>query len=1138
MIEAAGIVDAAERERALDPARSFIVQAPAGSGKTELLIRRLLVLLARVDAPEEIVAVTFTRKAAGEMRARVVAALSHARAAEVPPSDHQRATWRLARAVLDRDARAGWGLTDNPGRLRIQTIDSLNASLARQLPVLSGFGLMPESVEMAAPLYREAAARTIAQLEQQKSPIRADLERLLSHRNNDVGGVSALIERMLARRDQWLRHVVGGASVLERVALERALRNLVEDELAALRASAPMVVEGELTALARGAAANLESDGRTSAVRQLATIAAWPGAAAEEAPLWSAIAQFLLTQQGTLRRKVQINDGFPAPGTAHDAAEKRERESRKRRMESLLTALEDEPDFIVRLDEVRRLPPPTYPDSHWAVLEALTRVLPMAAAELDLLFGERRQVDFPAVAQRALLALGTPEDPTDLALALDYRIRHLLVDEFQDTSAPQIQLLERLTAGWQPGDGRTLFVVGDPMQSIYRFREADVALYLQARHEGIGSVALEPITLQANFRSQAGIVDWVNAAFARVLPRHEDRAAGAVPYAPSSAVHPPLPDDAVQIHPRIGKDSAAEAARVVQLIDAARIENPSGTVAILVRGRGHLAAIVPALRAAGLRFQALDIDPLGSRPVVEDLHALTRALLHPADRLAWLAVLRAPWCGALLADLEALVGVDRARCVWDLIGDAETLQRCSPDARLRIDKLRDRLAPFVTSRARESVRRRVEGAWLAIGGPAVVRDAEDLDDAAAFLDLLEAQQEASDLLDFAALRERIAALYAKPDPLADGRLQIMTLHKAKGLEFDTVIVPGLGARPREDEVPLLRWLVRPREHRAPDLLLAPIASSEREDEPIGAYLKHLEMRRAGHEDGRLLYVAATRARRRLHLLGHGQVDARGVVQPTKGTLLDRLWPAVQSAFEGLVAVAPASPVAPPVIAASPPAIRRLPLGWTPPAPEPGVIRVEVTESVEEGPADVEFSWASETAKHIGTVVHRGFQILAEDGWTHWNADRVKAALPIHRRDLQTLGVPDSELPRALQRVQSALTAAFDDPRARWIFSASHRDARNELRLTGVVGHELVNVALDRTFVDAEGTRWIVDYKTGRHEGADPDGFLDTERERYREQLERYAVLMRGLDPRPIRLALYFPLMLGWREWAAQDGSGN
>ena len=317
------------------------------------------------------------------------------------------------------------------------------------------------------------------------------------------------------------------------------------------------------------------------------------------------------------------------------------------------------------------LPPAAYTDAQWRVIAAIGNLLKHATATLRLVFAAHGQVDFTEVAQAALHALGEDDAPTDLALALDYRVQHLLVDEFQDTSITQYELIAKLTAGWQPGDGRTLFAVGDPMQSIYRFREAEVGEFLRTwTSRRIGGVALEPLRLSANFRSQAGIVDWINAAFAPMMPAHEDAAAGAVPYAPSAAVHPSLPGDAVEVHPFFDGDDEGEAARVVELVGGLRRRVPDDTVAVLVRNRNHLQRIVPRLRAAGLRFRAIEIEQLGLRPVVQDLLALTRAAAHPADRLAWLAVLRAPWCGLELADLCALAEGTEGRTVWELMTDA------------------------------------------------------------------------------------------------------------------------------------------------------------------------------------------------------------------------------------------------------------------------------------------------------------------------------------------------------------------------------------------------------------------------------------------------------------------------------------
>jgi ATP-dependent exoDNAse (exonuclease V) beta subunit len=1122
------IPDAAARARALDPAGSFIVQAPAGSGKTGLLIQRLLALLSRADEPEQVVAITFTRKAAAEMRVRVLDALDGARAGHVTDGPHEALTRRLADAVLARDAARAWQLSDSPGRLRILTIDALCAHLVRRLPVLSGFGSRPEPVDDAAPLYREAARDTLAALDGGGSPVSAALRVLLAHRNDDHQALERLLEQMLARRDQWLRVLMPrGGMQLDRDALEGALRNAALDALAELREHAPAALEDDLCAVAATAAANLQTEGN-DAFAPIRGLQRWPGTALEDRAVWECLARLLLTNAGEVRsdKGLRASEGFLPPSKAPDKAGKTRREALKAEAIAILGALRAMPAFTERLHAVRDLPPPAYPDRHWAVVEALATVLPVAAARLKLVFAARGQVDFTEVSQAALRALGESDEPTDLALALDQRLRHLLVDEFQDTSVAQVVLLERLTAGWQDGDGRTLFLVGDPMQSIYRFREADVALYLRARVHGVGDLRPEPLRLEANFRSQGGIVAWVNATFARVLPAEEDMTAAAVPYAPSTAVLPGLPGEAVTLHAREQADPEDEARQVVELATRGLEAGPQATVAILVRGRGHLVSIVPRLRAARLAFQAVDIDPLASRPVVQDLHALTRAIAHPADRLAWLAVLRAPWCGMLLADLEVVAGA--APVIWSAIADPALPARLGADGAARLLHVREALRQAMDARGRAPLHARVEGAWLALGGPAAAALDADLEDARSYLALLASVEEAGEVADFAALAERVAALFAPPDPQADGRLQVMTMHKAKGLEFDTVILPGLGSGTRHDATPLLRWHLRPRPHGGEDLLLAPMASSEGEEEPVGRWLAGFERRRAAHEAGRLLYVAATRARQRLHLLGHVRRGEDGELQPRAGSLLATLWPAIGESFTVSLRGqdAPGDAAAPP---AGPAPIRRLAIPWTAPdlPARPGA--PEALAEVQVQVPEVEFSWASETARHVGSVVHAALQRIAEDGLERWNPARVETLAAYFERRLQSLGVPASERPDAVARVCRALATALVDERARWILGP-HPEARCEWRLTGVLDGALVDVALDRSFVDASGVRWIVDYKTGLREGGDPEGFLDQERERYRPQLDRYAQLLRALENREVRCGLYFPLMRGWREW--------
>ena len=995
--------DARAREDALDPARSFIVQAPAGSGKTELLVRRYAKLLETVQKPEEILAVTFTRKAAAEMRKRVLERMPQAR--------------------------------DAGHRLRIETIDALCASLTRQMPVLSRFGAQPELVDDAREHYRLAAARVLAELP-------AAAERLLAHLDNHVATATSLLASMLAKRDQWLR----------------------KTGLAPTR--------GELEAAFAAERARL-----LAAARKL-----HPEASVEMADRWLTKSERTWTKRPA------------APPELVGIAGLRE----------ALISLQD-------------MPPERYTDDQWEVLEAILKLLPYAAGHLKVVFAERGEVDFTEVAQGAVRALGTPEAPTDLLLAFDYRVKHILVDEFQDTSISQWELLSLLTAGWTPGDGRTLFLVGDPMQSIYRFREAQVGLFLQARAQGLGSVTLEPLTLSTNFRSQRNLISFFNASFARILPAEPDAASGAVPYSPA-APHPEnkaLPGDAATWHAL--PDREAEARRVVELVREAK-DRP----AILVRKRDALADIVPALKAAGIRFRAIEIERLGEKQVVQDLYALTRALAHLADRIAWLSILRAPWCGLSLSELHAIAGGERHATVWELIQENARLQR-----------VKGVLGPAIANRARGTLRDRVEGVWLALGGPACVENATDLEDAEIYLDALEALERAGDLDDLAALDDALHQLYALPDLEAtDDDLQILTIHKAKGLEFGTVIVPGLDKGPGRGDTPLFLWKERfpgpPADRQdgeprgAASLLLAPIKETGAHDDLAYRYLRTLEVAAEDTEAARLFYVAATRAENRLHLLACTKCDDHGELKPpAPRSLLARAWPVAESHYARMVPEqlamefmhAPRAPFT---------SLARLALDVERILPPSAVRWSAPPEDREE--EQIEFSWAGETARHVGTIVHRWLQRMAEDQLRAWDRARVESLRSRFSEELRRRGVAQDELGAAADRVVLALAGTLSDERGRWILGP-HRLARSEHRLRLLGPDGLRTYVIDRVFRTPEGAQWVVDFKTSRHEGADVQAFLDAEQRRYSAQLDAYAAAVGGA-----KRGLYFPLHSGWRTW--------
>ncbi|MCW3155981.1 UvrD-helicase domain-containing protein [Achromobacter spanius] len=1145
--------DHAARTDALDPTRSFLVQAPAGSGKTELLTDRILALLATVNRPEEIVAITFTRKAASEMHARVLSKLR--RGLDGPPEAmHERRSWELARAALARNAEQGWHLLDHPARLAIRTIDSFCAGLVRSMPWLSELGGMPDITDDARAHY-EAAARATLDLADDYDAVRI----LLQHLDVDVQAAKDAIADMLGQRDQWLPLLRHGS---DRAGMQAMLAEAIGEDLDALCEAMPYGWADALCGPARLAAAHLQ-DGEDD--NKLLALLDWTEELPPDADMldqWRAVAHLLLTGTGSLRKTVNKNLGFPAK-CAH-----------KEPFVAWLEAADDKAAWVRRLHAVRDIPNPHFTDAQWEVLGAQLMTLALAVAQLRLRFADQGEVDFIEIAQRAAAALGSADDPGELLLKLDASIRHLLIDEFQDTSQTQLDLLRTLTSGWQAGDGRSLFLVGDPMQSIYRFRKAEVGLFLEVADIGVGELTPDFLNLTDNFRSQAGIVEWVNQSFAGLLPKRSDAAAGAIAYSPSTAFHEALPEAAVRFHPawsRAGGTPAEEQAEEIALglvrqalVDHKGAKHP---VAVLVRARSHLGNLTRRLAQEGIRCRAVDLVPLALRPVVADLVQLVRALSHPADRLAWLSVLRAPYCGLTLTSLQRLFGDDHITPVPVLLeralrmtpptapmvvpqaNSAEpqgSLFDAAPAASEASEALESPAAQAVLS-ADEFERLRqvaailldkrnasgampfaawVESLWRRLGGPALYAGLSVSNDAESLFQLLERLAPHGGI-DPAALDAGISRLFAAPDAADedDGAVEIMTMHKSKGLQFETVILYGLHRAPRGDQAPLVRF-----EQSGGRVLFGPVKPrAEVEADPISRYLGAREARRASYEIDRLLYVAATRARKRLHLVGHVAVDeATGQAKtPPFASLLGRLWPCLAAP------VPPAQESEAESDAVDGPEWQGEPLrrvagdGLAQLARLSNVVISPGFGAAERGAwgdGSEHPAWQLEAGYDaaIGTLAHAWLARIGQDGVHAWPANALADRLPAMRRQLTRAGIPASQADAAAEAVLETLQATLADERGLWLLSQS--GARREWPLIDAAGRvSVIDLALS-----TEDGWLIVDYKTGRPHPGEPSAvFAARMRQRHGDQLLRYCAQVTSLDGRKAKAALYFPRAKAW-----------
>jgi ATP-dependent exoDNAse (exonuclease V) beta subunit len=1069
------LADAGARTAAIDPTRSVCVSAPAGSGKTELLIQRFLGLLARVDYPESVLAITFTRKASAEMLERILEALNAAAAAAPVEGEHEARTRSLAAAVLLRDRALGWGLLENGNRLRVRTIDSFCAELARQMPLLSTLGGAVGVVDDAGELYREAAEGLLAGLREapEDDP---ELAALLRHLDNNWERLAGLLTSLLARRDQWFgylgAHREPGAS---EASLRHALRALTEDMLAELEACfAPhAAVLDPLLAWRHDSGNGIQ-------------LRAVPGSRAAELAAWQELADVLLTKQGGWRKRVNAREGgFPGGSKVHEVAA----------MKAFLEDIAGQRSLAVSLGRVRLLPTPD-DSGAWPLLAQLARLLPRALAQLFLVFQRRGAVDHAQMALAALDALGEDEAPTELALRLDYVIEHILVDGWAEHNAAS------------PEAPRTVLVVGDGMQSIYGFRDANVSLFLKAREEGFNGLRLEALQLSSNFRSVAPVVDWVNARFADAFPAADDVVAGRVRYTPATTTRDGPGGVAVRLFRDEDTDAtaAAEADFVAARIAAALQAAPAQSCAVLGRTRRQLQPVLARLRRAGLAVAAQDVDSLAATSVIRDLLVLCTALADRYDRLAWFSMLRAPWCGLRLAELLAVDQAVGGETVsgW-LLGSQRIAAPLDADAAARLAAVATTLGHAEATRDRRGLRAWVESTWLALGGPGCY-DEDVSATAAQFFALLERAEAEAGGLDAHWLRREVARLYAEPgNPRAP--VQVMTLHKAKGLQFDRVWILDVTAGTPGDDRELLAWDDHVTAAGERVFLLAVDDHSQGGSASLYQYLREEAKRKRALEATRLLYVGATRAVSELTLCArpHWNESREQYGDPPASSLAAALWPALLAEAEeeivatGALAEPPARPLR---RLAAPPSILQ---EGTPAA------ATAVSEAVTGGFRE----------RCLGTAVHRVLELLGGREPLPARCGEVEERLAVFA--LQQAGLPPAALAGAAAEAVAHVDRTLADPNGRWVL-ARHPEGACELPLSAVdEAGELRQLVLDRYFREVEaGACWVVDYKTSRPApGEARAAFLVRETALHAAQLAAYREALGALSAGPVRCALYF-----------------
>lgn len=1092
-------VDQSARDTAIDPTKSFCVSAPAGSGKTELLTQRLLALLARVERPEQVLAITFTRKAASEMSMRLLEKLEQARMGATVTAEHERHTRQLAKALLAHAEQRQWRLDQTT--LNIRTIDSLCHELTRQMPILSGLGGLVEAVDNAQPLYEEAVREFLSQAGE--GDVGRRIIQLLAHFDNRWSKVSELLVAMLGRRGDWGQLIQKGQdpSAAEATILA-TMRDLSGHRIANIAHHLSADLDALLDAVNQ-AREHLEEPPLTLT------------ADVESLADWQAMVRWLLTSQFEWRKPGGVNAklGFP-PKSPHKAA-----------FVSVLESISGNEALREALIELVHLPQLHGDSGAWERVVLVASLLPVLQAHLLLVFQRSGAVDHTHIALAAIQALGSDEFPTQLAQRLDYQLEHILVDEFQDTSASQAELLRRLMRGWEEHNAtgaapRTVFVVGDAMQSIYGFRYADVSLFLNAMRGQLAGVSLEPLTLTQNFRSRPEVVGWVNDRFSSLFASEDDPGFGRVKHVQADAI--PVESDSEDAGVRLAiiqaESDEVEAHYIAQEIALLRRRYPSQTVAVLVRAKTHASFIGDALTELNIPYTSDAIQSLLHEPVVTDLMSVCRWLANPADMVAALALLTGPWCGIALSSISLLLAEHDERPLELTSALEKPPANINTEDLARLHHLREALSWAETKRDRLSLPVWIEQIWLRLGGAYTART-RDMRCVEAFLSALRRAEQIGAGLDIGWLERELGGM-AMESPGDVDAVRIMTLHKAKGLEFDTVLMPYLHKRTRGLQGDLIRWHWH-HKTQPPGLLIA--ANDEiKTSDSLYNYLSFLQKKKDREELKRLLYVGITRAKCQCIL--SGTLEWEGDNPPPKppaGSLLEVLLEGAGVNKTKVITNADLIPVETPLLSDTMAgaegrgrlAQARLRSGEYAPELSTGRQLAEPLHADEH-----------RTERLIGTITHRVLELLAS-AETLPMPDDPQIAVWIERNTQRLVLRPD-RTQIICQRVQWLVAQTLSCDIGQWILS-SHPDSGVEMSLSCIEESEVKRYVIDRTFLNvSDGIRWVIDYKTGEPAaGEDLSAFEARQTELYQGQLHQYAHLLEryfASSEAPIKTALYFP----------------
>jgi len=1082
------------------PVNEFVfVNASAGTGKTSYLVIMHLKSLAMVTQPEQVCSVTFTRKASRELSDRIMGALIKANELHIPINDYEVELLGFAKKVLANSKKYGWNILQNPNRLNVQTIDGLCAQIVKGSPALSGLGVGAKVCENVKDFYRKASTSLLEDFSS-TSPWADSVKKLLLHFNNDFEDCVNLLSDMLSRREQWLPFLSGKKDKGVRAAMNLNNQKFIEYVFSPFLKELSFF-ENDIVELLNYSSSNLG----------IPTTKSLPGSLSEEGALSTLMhfSKVFLTTSGKIsfRKSVTKNQGFPGLSEFKNKEERELARLKKEKFGELTTALAGNQVLMPKVKLLTTLNDIDYSDDEWQLLSVILELLPILVAKLKVLFQQNKVVDFIEIAQGAIAALGDESQPSQSLLRVDNKIHHLLIDEFQDTSYLQLYLATLITSGWSEGDGKSIYIVGDKKQSIYGFRAADVTLFDYVQKHGINGRKFKIQELKANYRSQSRIVDAVNEIFSETFINSQriNDFSQATPTLGASA-------EPIRVNLFTGDHDrfhVEEASYIIDSIRSLRHARPDCSIAILAKSRADVTEIIQQLKSNGVAHRAVDIHPLSKHPVIMDLLTITRATISDQDRIAWLALLRSPFVGLSLSQLENISYTKGKETIFSKVCDEVAQQSFTDEEIANVKKLQQIIQESRGHFGRKCLSNIVRGLFIALGGPVLFKSVTDRKNLETFLNLLVGQEPWS--FDLSSFETRVNNLFSEDDKSGELPVSVMTIHKSKGLEFDYVFVPGAHKVSRADDKSLMVFdKINLGDMKAIPIMAGAPASLKRS---TGLYKFIREYRREEGIDElrRLAYVVVTRAKEQVVITGFTQHQGDELSFPDSSLL------GIMRGFEKCAQINYSNIGETQRLNCEP--TKRLhfsrPVNQVFPEGKLLARYRGLENAVNHHVSKPNVNEYNKRVEH--EVLHSLLSNAENQRCTSFESIRAlstKVAVM-----LRTKGMHSSNLVRAVSNIQKALYRILNGEFAQWLFFTGDLSAFGQ-KLQVKQNGEIKTITIDRTFV-VDGCRWIIDFNSSEMKpGEKAQCFEKRLLEEYQGKMLRLKSIYRKMEGLPVKLAIF------------------